>query len=212
MTRLVPGSLDPRGPYAETIGYLWWFMLALGVAVFLVFAVFLGIGLMRRPAGGERGEALSRTTRWFVGGGVVMPVVVLTAVLAATVYAMRAWPHSSDPQDAVVIEVVGHQWWYEVRYPDQDVTSRNEMHIPVGEKIVLRLSSADVIHSFWVPELGGKMDMLPGDTNVLVLQADEGGRYQGRCAEFCGLHHADMHLVVIAEPRERFTAWLAAQG
>jgi cytochrome c oxidase subunit 2 len=211
MTRLSMGSLDPKGPYAETIGYLWWLMLALGAAVFLLFAVLLAVGLWRKPPQTpQQADSRRGISRWIVGGGVIMPAVLLVVVLAATVWAMRAWP-SAPPRDALVVEVVGHQWWYEVRYPEQEVTLRNEMHIPVGERVELRLTSADVIHSFWVPELGGKMDMLPEDTNVLVLQADEPGRYRGRCAEFCGLHHADMQLVVVAEPGDRFSSWLEEQ-
>jgi cytochrome c oxidase subunit 2 len=211
MTRPSAGSLDPQGPYAETIGYLWWFMLALGVAVFLLVAVLLALGLWRKPVQTpSQADPRRGVSRWLIGGGVALPVVLLVAVFTATVWAMRAWPNAPS-HDAVVIEVVGHQWWYEVRYPDHGVTSRNEMHIPVGEPVELRLTSADVIHSFWVPELGGKMDMLPGDTNVLVLQADEAGEYHARCAEFCGLHHADMQLLVVAESRDRFTGWFEGQ-
>ena len=212
MTRLSSGSLDPKGPYAEIIERLWWFMLVLGVVVFAVFAVLLVVGLVRKPADDADAGPQTGIGRWIVGGGVVMPFVVLVAVFVATVAAMRAWPTSGPAPDALVIDVVGHQWWYEVHYPDQGVTTRGEMHIPVGEKVKLRLTSADVIHSFWVPELGGKMDMLPEDTNVLVLQADEQGRFTAHCAEFCGLHHATMQLVVVAESPDRFAAWLEAQG
>jgi cytochrome c oxidase subunit 2 len=219
MTGMSLGSLDPKGPYAEVIGVLWWVMLALGVAVFLLFAVLLAVGLRRRPlasvddteSGGGRSSERARISTWLVGGGVVLPTIVLVVVFATTVWAMRAWPNAAS-DDAVVIEVVGHQWWYEVHYPEQQVTLRNVMHVPVGERVELRLTSNDVIHSFWVPELGGKMDMLPEDTNVLVLQADEAGTYRARCAEFCGLHHAKMQLTVVAEPRDRFRSWLAGQS
>lgn len=208
--RIASGSLDPAGPYAEVIEDLWWFLFALGAVVFLVFAVLLAMGLWRKPAADAEADPPARISRWVVAGGVVMPVVVLVAVFAATVAAMRAWPPSTD-SETLVVDVVGHQWWYEVRYPDQDVVTRDEMHIPIGEPVVLRLTSADVIHSFWVPELGGKQDMLPADTNELVLEADEAGRYVARCAEFCGLHHTHMEMVVVTEPREDFLAWLEAQ-
>lgn len=202
-------SLEPRGPVAGTIADLWWLMLGLGAAVFVVVAVLLAIGLLRSGRGDGGWDERKQGGRWIVGGGGVLPVLVLLVVLGATGYAMRAMPTAAS-RDALTVEIVGHQWWFEVRYPDEGVTAR-ELHIPVGRPVVLKLTSADVIHSFWVPELGGKMDMLPDSTNTLVLQADTPGRYQSRCAEFCGLHHADMRLLVIAEPAERFAAWLAAQ-
>lgn len=115
------------------------------------------------------------------------------------------------PAGALVVEIVGHQWWWEVRYPDEGITTANELHIPVGRPIALQLTSADVIHSFWVPALGGKMDLLPDTTNTLVLQADEPGEHHSQCAEFCGLQHADHALIVVAEPAERFASWVADQ-
>jgi cytochrome c oxidase subunit II len=121
---------------------------------------------------------------------------------------MRSVPTTAPPE-ALVVEVVGHQFWWEVRYPDERITLTNELHIPVGRPVNLRLTSADVIHSFWVPALGGKIDLLPDRTNTLVLQADEPGEHRSRCAEFCGLQHTNMHLTVVAEPEERFAAWVA---
>jgi cytochrome c oxidase subunit 2 len=210
--------LAPAGPVAETIADLWWLMLGLGVVVFFLFFALLLVGLVRSagdadPAtpGPAPPEPRRRTGRWILGGGVLMPVVVLLAVFGATVYAMRVLPTTAEP-DALTVEIIGHRWWYEVHYPDGGgIRTRDEMHIPVGRQVELRLTSTDVIHSFWVPELGGKMDMLPDGTNSLVLQADEPGRWTARCAEFCGLHHAQMKLRVIAEPADRFDAWLAGQ-
>jgi cytochrome c oxidase subunit 2 len=141
---------------------------------------------------------------------VALPLVVITVVFAATLYAMRVLPITA-PSDALTIEVVGHQWWYEVRYPEQGIAASNELHIPVGRPVALRLTSADVIHSFWVPALGGKMDMLPDGTNLLVLQADVPGEHRAQCAEFCGLEHAVMELRVVAESEDRFAAWVAQQ-
>jgi cytochrome c oxidase subunit 2 len=113
--------------------------------------------------------------------------------------------------DRLVIEVIGHQWWWEVNYPDQGFVTANEIHIPVGEPVQVQLIAADVIHSFWVPELHGKLDLVPGQTNTLWLEADTVGEYRGLCAEFCGIQHAKMLFVVVAEPREEFDAWAAAQ-
>lgn len=209
MTQLFAGSLEPEGPVAAAIADLWWLMLGVGVAVFLVFAVLLGVGLFRRPP--QDGEPDPKLIgRWIVGGGVIMPIVVLIVVFGATVYAMRVLP-ADAPADALVVEIVGHQWWYEVHYPDADVTARDELHIPVGRPVALRLTSNDVIHSFWVPALGGKMDMLPDGINTLVLQADEPGEHRARCAEFCGLEHAHMELRVVAESAEDFAAWIERQ-
>ena len=207
MTLAQAGALDPQGPVARAMAELWWLMLILGVAVFVVFAVLLGVGLFRRPQDGPT-DSQRRVRRWVVGGGVVMPFIVILIVFAATVQAMRAVP-ASAPSDAIVIDIVGHQFWYEVSYPDEGITVRDELHIPVGRPVALRLTSADVIHSFWVPELGGKLDMLPDGTNTLVLQADQPGEHVSRCAEFCGLGHAHMELTVIAEPAEQFAAWVA---
>ena len=146
-----------------------------------------------------------------MGGGVVLPVVVIGVMFAATLVAMRATPTTADA-DGLVVEVTGHQWWWEVRYPAQDVVTANEIHIPVGEPVTFRLTSADVIHSFWVPRLGGKRDLLPEDVNTLVLRADEPGRYSGDCAEFCGLQHALMGITVIAHDRAEFDAWATEQS
>lgn len=207
------GSLRPRGPVAETMADLWWLMLVLGTATFLLFALLLWRGLRRSaepdddPAPtGDRPDTGPGATAWLVGGGVLLPLVVIGVVLAATVVGMRATPTAAGA-DGLVVEVVGHRWWWEVRYPAQDVVTANEIHIPVGEPVTFRLTSADVIHSFWVPALGGKRDLLPEDVNTLVLQADEAGRYRGDCAEFCGLQHARMGITVIAEPRDDFEQW-----
>ncbi len=206
------GSLDPQGPVAEVMADLWWLMLGLGVLVFAVFAVLLAVGLFRRrSAEPEVGAQQShRFGRWLVVGGVVMPLIVLLVVFAATVQAMRVVPNTAPP-DALVVEVIGHQWWWEVRYPEEGITTTNELHIPVGRPVAFRLTSADVIHSFWVPALGGKMDLLPDGVNTLVLQADEPGEHLSQCAEFCGLEHANMRLTVVAEPAERFATWVADQ-
>jgi cytochrome c oxidase subunit II len=139
---------------------------------------------------------------------VVAPLVILLVVFGATVNAMRFVPTTAPPE-ALVIEVVGHQFWWEVRYPDAGITTTNELHIPVGRRINLQLTSADVIHSFWVPELAGKLDLLPDRTNTLILQADEPGEHVSRCAEYCGLEHTKMLLTVVAEPEEQFASWVA---
>ncbi|HEX2048630.1 MAG TPA: cytochrome c oxidase subunit II [Acidimicrobiales bacterium] len=213
MTLLLAQALDPEGPVAESAAGLWWLMLALGAGVFVIFAVFLGVGLFRaRP--GDAPEAgpqpPDRFGPWLVGGGVALPLVVIAIVFAATVHAMRDVP-TRAPAGALVVEVVGHQWWWEVRYPAEGITTANEMHIPVGRSVALQLTSADVIHSFWVPALGGKLDLLPDKVNTLVLEADEPGRHLNRCAEFCGLQHTLMGMDVVAERPDAFAAWVSSR-
>ncbi len=215
---MVPSVFEPSGPAAEDIGVLWWLLLVVGTVVFLLVAVLLVVPIVRRwrtdggdDRGGDRTEVpASTSTRWIVGLGVLMPTVLLVGVLVATVWTTRRISGAA-PAGAVRIEVEAYQFWWSARYVDGDVTVANEIHIPAGEPVELTLTSADVIHSFWVPELHGKLDMLPDGPNTLVLEADEPGEYLGACAEFCGLQHAGMNFLVIAQPRAEFDEWLAAQ-
>jgi cytochrome c oxidase subunit II len=205
------GSLDPAGPFARTIADLWWLLLILGTAVYLVFAYFLGLGIFRASGRSPEPTSPDATHPWILRYGVVMTVLVLLVVLVATLIAMRDVP-TEAPRGALDVEVVGHQFWWEVRYPDAGIRLRNEMRIPVGRPVRVTLWSADVIHSFWVPRLAGKMDALPDYKNALVLQADEPGEHLSMCAEFCGLRHADMIMTVIAQPEDEFTSWLSSRG
>jgi cytochrome c oxidase subunit 2 len=131
-------------------------------------------------------------------------------------YTMRTLPSTSPPagagETAFTIDVVGRQWFWDVSYPGQDVRTANEIHIPVGVRVAVKVSTKDVLHSFWVPRLNRKMDMIPGQENTLLLEADAPGTYRGQCAEYCGLQHAHMAFLVVAEPRADFDAWLAAQS
>ncbi len=203
------GALDPRGPAARAIADLWWLMVALGGATFLIFAVVLIGGLLRGSASAED-PSDERPSRLILFGGVALPTVVLIIVLAFTVRTMHTIPNAA-PEGALQIEVVGHQWWWEIRYPQHGIVTANEIRLPVGRPVEFLLSSADVIHSFWIPELGGKLDLLPEDVNTLVLQSDRPGVYRSQCAEFCGLQHAKMRLLAIAEPEKSFSEWLARQ-
>lgn len=160
----------------------------------------------RAPADGD-----GFVVRW----GLVGTTVVLLAVMGVS-FAVLA-DELPTGEDTLTVEVVGHQYWWEVTYPGADgaggeVVTANEIHVPVGEPVRFVLTTADVLHSVWVPSLGGKVDMVPGRTNELVLQADEAGLHEGYCTEFCGLQHARMKFHVVAEPREEFEAWLAAQA
>jgi cytochrome c oxidase subunit II len=149
-------------------------------------------------------------------GGVIIPIPILLIVLIYTLFVGEATTLSgrvlgADVEPNVTIDVIGHQFWWEVRYLQEDVVTANEIHIPVGEPVLIRLVSADVIHSFWVPQLHGKIDLVPGTTNTIRLQADEPGVFRGICAEFCGAQHAHMHFLIIAQPQTEFLAWLEHQ-
>jgi len=141
-------------------------------------------------------------------------VVVLFVLLVASVTTGRAISTSLADQP-LTLEIIGHQWWWEIHYDDlvqsNSVLTANEIHIPVGQPVLIKGTSHDVIHSFWVPSLNGKKDLIPGHFTSLWIQADRPGVYRGQCAEFCGFQHANMGLVVIAEPADQFQAWLAQQ-
>ncbi|MCH7493278.1 cytochrome c oxidase subunit II [bacterium] len=138
---------------------------------------------------------------------------MLIAVAIPTIFTIFDNAQSPRPpeQGGLVVEAIGHQWWFEFKYPQLDLITANEVHIPVGEPINFVLRSVDVIHSFWVPKLGGKMDLIPGKVNRVWLQADRPGTYYGQCAELCGASHANMRLRVHALPRDEYEAWVAAQ-
>lgn len=190
--------LDPQGPVAGAVADLAWVLFAGGSAIFLLVVILAAQALFA-----PRPWLASRA--FIVGGGIVFPLLVLSALLVHVL-----WGHgSSDSEPAIRIEVVGEQWWWRVRYPGFETA--NEIRIPAGQPVELVLSSADVIHSFWIPSLAGKVDMIPGRTNRLRLGAQREGMFRGQCAEYCGGPHAHMALYVIAETPERFAAWLEAQ-
>ncbi len=211
--------LDPAGPQAARIADLWWLMLAVCAAVFLAVMVALLLAIFRRRAAeaplypDPPSPESHRRLTWAVAVATGITVVILFGLLVASVTTGRAT--SALAGEPVTLKVIGHQWWWEVHYtdpvPSQRVLTANEIHIPVGRPVLLELTSSDVIHSFWVPNLHGKRDLIPGHRNALWLRADRPGVYRGQCAEFCGLQHAHMALFVVAEAPERFRAWLEAQ-
>lgn len=210
----VQNALDAAGPQAAHIGGLGQLFLWTCLGVFGVVMVFLWLALRR---GGRAGESEIERHRRFtrvIAGGIAATAVILFVFLVASVSTSRALARLERP-GVRTIWVDGRQWWWFVRYedatPSNIVTTANEIHIPVDEPVKLRLTATDVIHSFWVPNLHGKRDLIPGHVTNLWLQADRPGEYRGQCAEFCGFQHAHMGLVVIAEPKAQFEAWLAAQ-
>jgi cytochrome c oxidase subunit II len=152
-----------------------------------------------------------RTTGFVLIGGGLVPMLIL---VAATVLTLSGLAVFDEPPEGVATTVVvtGHMFWWEIEYPDHGVITANELHIPVGQSVRVELESADVIHSFWVPQLHGKLEMIPGTTNVIHIEADRPGTFFGKCAEFCGPQHANMEFLVIAQEQAEFDAWLEAQA
>lgn len=178
----------------------------------LVLVVVAGLWLyaMRRTQSNTDAAHLQRIhRRWIVGGGVVLPTLSTVLLLAFGIpIGHRMLPLPPADGEALRIEVTGHQWWWQVHYPDTTIRLENEVHVPTGLPVDIHLTSADVIHSFWVPRLAGKLDAIPGRTNILRLVADQPGLYRGQCAEFCGLQHAHMQFTLHAHSPEDFAHWL----
>lgn len=226
-----PSATDPAGPQAARIlslgQLLWWVCGAVWVAVVAVMLVAVlrrrrdaahealpevqphevppGGGALPLPAGQHR--TLTRA----VAAATALTVLILLVFLGKTVATGHALAAFAEHHEAVTVEVTGHQWWWELRYQHPEAgrifTTANELHVPVGQPVLLKLNSGDVIHSFWVPNLHGKRDLIPGQTNSLMIQADRPGIYEGQCAEFCGFQHANMRLRVVAESPEAFQSW-----
>src|SRR5690606_27458762 len=193
-----------------------WNPFAMGGAVFALVVAALLYALFRRHRAPLPPAAAAdrRSTRWIVIGGVVFPGIVLSALFP---YVLRVQRATQQPavDAALAVEVLGYRWWWAVRYLSDDgqpaFETANEIRIPVGQPVRVRLVSRDVIHSFWVPRLQGKQDLIPGRVNETWIQADAPGIYRGQCAEYCGLQHAKMALLVIAQPPVEFEAWYAQQ-
>lgn len=207
-----PSTFNPQGPAAGSISALWWLLFGLAAFVYLLVMGIMLYAFFRSRQDSKRNAWFYRNGRYLIlGGGVIFPTIILIIIYGFTLNTLSAL-NAPETADSLTIEVVGHQWWWEVNYPQQGVTTANEIHIPAGQPITLQLTSNDVIHSFWVPELHGKLDLIPGRTNSFWLQADEPGEYWGLCAELCGIQHAKMQLVVVARPPAELADWLTEQA
>jgi cytochrome c oxidase subunit 2 len=212
--------LQPIGPQAAHIGHLWWLMLGVTSAVFVAVLLFLSTTLAKKSGAPEDrlplppDSAKEKRLAQGVGVAITISALLLFVLLVVSILTGKSLTGLRS-KNALMIEVIGHQWWWEVQYtdptPSQMVTTANEIHIPVGEPVVIESTSDDVIHSFWAPNIHGKRDLIPGYKTAFWIQADQPGRYRGQCAEFCGLQHAHMAFYVIAEPKEQFEAWLEQQ-
>ena len=205
----IQSALHPHGPHAEAVNTLSW-LLFYGAAAILVLVIVLAAYAIFAPP--ER-RAWASSLRFVIGGGIVFPVVLLSALLVYTFSIGRSI--ATPPPAALRIEVIGEQWWWRVSYLDErgsvDFVTANEIRIPAGQSVEVALRSTNVLHSFWVPNLAGKLDMIPGRVNRLRLEADSPGVFRGQCAEYCGGPHAKMAFYVVAEAPEAFARWRDGQ-
>jgi cytochrome c oxidase subunit 2 len=220
MDSLPMSYLHTFGPAADPATRLGWGLGIVSVAVVLIISALLLGGVFRRrsAADAKQSDPLhvgreGKGMRW-IYIGVSLSTIVLMVLAIWTMETIAAVSKPPGPP-AFTIRVTGYQWWWRLRYEDKEpartFTAANEIHIPVGMPVKLEIESADVIHSFWAPHLGGKTDAIPGQTNVSWIQADRPGVYRGQCAEYCGAQHAHMALLVIADPPANFKAWWANQ-
>lgn len=227
-------ALAPAGPQAGAIARLWWFFFVVLSAIYVIVIATTLVGVFRKrraepapdgaplygsPSTGAPIEARSDSSERRLASVIVVAtgatILILIVFLFSTISTGRAMAALASRDDFVEIEVTGHQWWWEVEYkhaiPSKQVTTANEIHLPLNQRVLIRTNSTDVIHSLWIPNLHGKRDLIPGRTSEMWLQADKPGVYRGQCAEFCGLEHAKMALLVVAEPQSAFNAWLDGQ-
>jgi cytochrome c oxidase subunit II len=220
-------ALNPAGEQGGSIARLWWIYFWVLTAIFVLVAIFLFLAMLPRrtrfagqePAGqvDPPNESSERRMSTFVIGAVIASIVVLFVLLGIDFFAGRSIYALNDQNtadaDPLTIKITGHQWWWQVDYenqsePSKAMTTANELHVPVGRPVKLTLQSSDVIHSFWVPNMHGKKDLVPGHPTEMWLKATRPGRFRGQCAEFCGLQHAHMRLTFVAESPERFEQWM----
>jgi len=205
-------ALDPQGAPAIHVEHLIIGITVICTVVWLLVMIVLGWALLRKRSG-DGGEARERPLTMSVGSAVAATVMIIAGLTIASFYTTRG---IGLPENApLTITVRGQQWWWQVIYADANPAlsfqTANEIHIPVGQDVRIQLESADVVHSFWVPSLAGKQDLVPGRSNSLLLRAERPGNYRGQCAEFCGLQHTHMAMMVIADEPADYQRWIAVQ-
>jgi cytochrome c oxidase subunit 2 len=204
----MPDVLDPASEAGRSIANPTWCHFVAGAIVFVGVMVALALAIRsgRAPRAHPIDERRARRLQLVAGG--LVPAAIVVVLFVVTVRAIGVY--SATPEsDATDIEVIGWMWWWEVRYPRLGIVSANEVHIPVGRPVRLTVRTADVIHSFWVPRLHGKLDLVPGRANTLRLDATEPGVYRGQCAEYCGLQHTRMGITVVAHDADSYATWTA---
>lgn len=216
----VQSTFNPQGPAAQRIAHLSWLMTILFLVITLAMWVLIAWAAARQKgtldehapidAGGGQG--------WIAIGGLAIPLAVLCLIFVLGLRLLASFP-IHDPMNRKALKpdilIIGHQWWWEVHYldgpPDMQFTTANEIHIPAHQTVTLELESQDVIHSFWVPALHGKVDMIPGHPNYVRIEAAHAGNFAGECAEYCGEQHAHMRLLVVAQEPTDYQAWTQQQ-
>ncbi len=219
-----PSAVNPHSPEARHIASLFWLMLWIAIGIYVVVLGFVAASFRSRRRATSSGQTSGddwavpapsdardgrRSRRFIVGGGLALPIVVLAVVGVATVRTTNA---VQPEQPVIQIDVQAERWWWRLTYPDDHVVTANEIHVPVGQPVMLTLTSDNVVHSLWVPELHGKTDVVPGQTNHMTFTADTPGTFRGQCAEFCGIGHAQMAFVVIVDSASDYTRWLDANA
>jgi cytochrome c oxidase subunit II len=212
-------TLNPHSHAATDIANLFWVMTAVafgGLALITGLLVFAWVRRGRRGFGADPADPHpGERPAWFVviGMGVVFPLMVIVALFVVGNWAiLNVTQAPAASSTAMTVDAIGHQWYWEFRYPGTKAVTADELHIPVDTRVNLVATTADVIHSFWVPALNRKVDTIPGRQNRILLYANQAGVYRGQCAEFCGLQHAHMGMLVFAQPKAQFRAWLKRQA
>ena len=210
-------ALHPGSPQAELLADIIWLFTIVCTIVWLVVMAALAVALLRRRA--PRPDPLARDAvrehraLLTIGSAIAVTFLIVAALTAVSFLGQKRLFAQTSPR--VTITLTGYQWWWEARYddprPNRTFTTANEIHVPVGEPVSITLKSFDVIHSFWVPNLAGKVDLIPGQTNQVQFVASRAGTYRGQCAEFCGWQHAHMGLVVVVDEKDAFEKWREAQ-
>lgn len=223
----VQSTFNSHGPAADRIAGLSWFMTILFLIITLILWGLVGFAFYRRRGTLAEHEPISSGggQMWIAVGGIAVPLLVLSVLFVLGLQLLREFPihgmHGGAHREHMMqsmkpeILIIGHQWWWQIEYlsddPSQRFTTANELHLPVGRPVNIQVESNDVMHSFWVPALHGKVDLVPGQSNYIRLEASTPGEFAGQCAEFCGAEHARMRMLAVAQPPDEYAAWKQQQ-
>jgi cytochrome c oxidase subunit 2 len=211
-------TMQPQSHAAKDIASLWWWMMGIAWGGLILVVLLLVLAWVRRNRRGigddTTGPKAGEKPGWYVvvGGGIVLPIALIAALFVISdIFVIKTTQAPAADATKLTVLVIGRQWWWEIRYPGTRAVTANELHIPVRTPVRVDVQTADVIHSFSVPELNRTIDLIPGRTNAVELYANKVGTFRGQCREFCGLQHAHMALEVVAQPAAAFRRWLADQ-